>query len=142
MERRRDWQSAADFDAISVRDTNSGNIVETLTGRTPAYHLDPVLMYDYIHCCDKIPELQVSEKYLILYAYSGRISDQEADWIAAYAKKKKLKSTRSAEYRNVRISYRLFSVEVLAYLKMRKKLLQIHSMAAYFSHTHRRLRLS
>lgn len=79
------------FDAISVRDTNSGNIVETLTGRTPAYHLDPVLMYDYIHCCDKIPELQVSEKYLILYAYSGRISDQEADWIAAYAKKKKLK---------------------------------------------------
>ena len=79
------------FDAISVRDTNSGSIVECLTGQTPVYHLDPVLMYDYIHCCNKIPEVTISEKYLILYAYSGRISDQESDWITAYAKKNKLK---------------------------------------------------
>lgn len=79
------------FDAISVRDTNSGSIVENLTGQTPVYHLDPVLTYDYIHCCDKIPELTVSEKYIVLYAYSGRISDDEADWITAYAEKKKLK---------------------------------------------------
>ena len=79
------------FDAISVRDTNSGTIVEQLTGKEPVYNLDPVLSYDYMNCCDKIPRVQTNEKYLILYAYAGRISNDEADWIAAYAKKKNLK---------------------------------------------------
>ena len=78
------------FDAISVRDTNSGTIVEQLTGKEPVYNLDPVLTYDYMNCCDKIPRVQTNEKYLILYAYAGRISNDEADWIAAYAKKKNL----------------------------------------------------
>ena len=53
--------------------------------------MDPVLTYDYMNCCDKIPQVQTNEKYLILYAYAGRISNDEADWIAAYAKKKNLK---------------------------------------------------
>lgn len=79
------------FNAISVRDKNSGEIVGRLTDKIPVYHLDPVLAYDYTNHCDKIPELRLSEKYLILYAYSGRISEEEADWIAAYAKKKNLK---------------------------------------------------
>lgn len=79
------------FDALSVRDANSGQIVENLTDRNVVYNLDPVLIYDYIHCCDKIPEVQISERYLILYAYSGRISDAEADWILKYAKRKNLK---------------------------------------------------
>lgn len=79
------------FDAVSVRDMNSGSIVESLTGRTPVYHLDPVLTYDYIRCCDKIPEMNGNEKYLLLYAYSGRISEKEGDWIAAYARKKNWK---------------------------------------------------
>ena len=79
------------FDAISVRDENSGAIVKQLTGKRPVYNLDPVLTYDYMNCCDKIPQLQSDEKYLILYAYAGRISNEEADWISAYAKKKDLK---------------------------------------------------
>ena len=79
------------FDALSVRDNNSGNIVKILTGKAPEYHLDPVLVFDYMNRCDKIPKIRVTEKYLILFAYSGRISDKEADWISAYAKKKKLK---------------------------------------------------
>lgn len=79
------------FDAISVRDANSGAIVEQLTGKEPVYNLDPVLTYDYMNCCDKIPQVQTNEKYLILYAYAGRISNEEADWISDYAKKKKLK---------------------------------------------------
>lgn len=79
------------FDAISVRDKNSGEIVERLTGRKAVYHLDPVLTYDYMYCCDQVPQISTTEKYMILYAYSGRISDQEADWISVYAKKKKLK---------------------------------------------------
>lgn len=54
-------------------------------------NLDPVLVYDYIKECDKIPELETNEKYLILYAYSGRITDEESDWIKEYAKKNNLK---------------------------------------------------
>lgn len=80
-----------EFDVISVRDENSGKIVEALTENEPIYNLDPVLTYDYLHLCDKIPEISSTEKYLILYAYSGRISDSEADWIASYAKRKGLK---------------------------------------------------
>ena len=79
------------FDALSVRDKNSGRIVESLVGECATYHLDPVLIYDYIHRCAEIPKIDRTEKYMILYAYSGRISDEEADWISAYAKKKKLK---------------------------------------------------
>lgn len=79
------------FDSISVRDDNSGKIVEQLTGKEPAYNLDPVLTYDYMNCCDKIPQLQIKDKYLILYAYAGRISNEEANWIYKYAKKKNLK---------------------------------------------------
>lgn len=79
------------FNSISVRDENSGNIVEQLIEKKPVYHLDPVLIYDYMNCCDEIPQIKTSEKYLILYAYAGRISDDEADWIKEYAKKKNLK---------------------------------------------------
>ena len=79
------------FDAISVRDANSGHIVKELTGKDSVYHLDPVLVYDFMHECDKIPQLYPTEKYVVLYAYAGRISDEEADWISQYAKAKKLK---------------------------------------------------
>lgn len=79
------------FNAISVRDENSWNIVNTLTNKEPAYNLDPVLMYDYMNCCNVIPKIKTNEKYLVLYAYSGRISENESEWIKAYAKKKGLK---------------------------------------------------
>mgnify|MGYP003282293879 CR=1 FL=1 len=79
------------FNALSVRDENSGYIVEQLTDRKPVYNLDPVLIYDYMNCCDKIPQIEAKEKYLILYAYAGRISEDESEWITAYAKKKNLK---------------------------------------------------
>ena len=35
------------LDEISVRDQNSFALVETLSGRTPEKHLDPVFLYDY-----------------------------------------------------------------------------------------------
>lgn len=79
------------FDAISVRDNNSGRIIKELTGIETLYNLDPVLTYDYMNECDKIPSINTKEKYLILYAYSGRISDVESDWISSYAKEKGLK---------------------------------------------------
>lgn len=79
------------FDVISVRDENSGKIVKTLTGKEVIYNLDPVLTYDYINCCDKIPQIRTGERYLILYAYSGRITKDEVCWIKQYAKSKNLK---------------------------------------------------
>lgn len=79
------------FNAISVRDSNSGYIVKTLTGINPEFNLDPVLAYEYLNKCKLIPNIKVKEKYLILYAYAGRISSQEANWILQYARKKGLK---------------------------------------------------
>lgn len=79
------------FNCISVRDENSRQTVHVLTGREVLNHLDPVLAYDYIGKCNRIPTLQIKEKYMILYAYSGRISKEESDKIAAYAKNKGLK---------------------------------------------------
>lgn len=79
------------FTSLSVRDMNSGRIVKKLTGKEPAYHLDPVLMYDFIGKCRQIPE-QVSEKnYMILYGYSGRFSSDECAAIRSYADSKGLK---------------------------------------------------
>ena len=46
------------FDAISVRDANSGTIVEQLTGKEPVYNLDPVLTYDYMNCLCKEKEFE------------------------------------------------------------------------------------
>jgi len=80
-----------DIDLISVRDDNSGRIVKELTGREVVYNLDPVLTYDYMKYCKRIPNIKVNEPYLILYAYSGRITEEEAGWIKEYAKSKGLK---------------------------------------------------
>ena len=83
------WLKA--FDSISVRDRNSGEIVNALTGATPEYNLDPVLMYDFIGKCKEIPEQIPENKYLILYGYSGRFSKTECKAIKDFADSKGLK---------------------------------------------------
>lgn len=79
------------FDAISVRDSNSGNIVKQLIDRVPQYNLDPVLAYDYMNKCKLIPDITKKEKYIIIYAYAGRISESEAEWIRKYSQKNNFK---------------------------------------------------
>lgn len=79
------------IDAISVRDKNSGEIVKELTGRDAEFNLDPVLIYDYMNKEKNIPKLEPKEKYIIVYAYSNRISQDESKYIKEYAKKNKLK---------------------------------------------------
>ncbi len=78
------------MDAISVRDENSFKIVRELTKKEPSINLDPVLIYDYMNS-DLIPEIKVKEKYMILYAYNGRISVEEAKAIKNMAKEKGIK---------------------------------------------------
>lgn len=61
------------FAAISVRDNNSKEIVEELTGKTPYCHLDPVLIYDF--------EKEVVEpkrgKMIVVYQYPHRIKEKK-----------------------------------------------------------------
>lgn len=78
------WLS--ELDAVSVRDANSGLIVGELTGSEPSFNLDPVLAYDYMGKCGKIPA-SVDEKspYMVLYGYSGRLTEAECASVRAYA---------------------------------------------------------
>lgn len=72
------------MDAISVRDKNSVQMVQSLTGIQPEYHVDPVFLYDY----EKETEISVDKKgYIVVYAYAGRITQKEAKYILKFAKK-------------------------------------------------------
>lgn len=76
--------------AISVRDENSYEIVEKVTGIKPEIHLDPVLIYGYK---DEIAQRNISypDKYMIVYSYQGRINDpKEIDEIVRFARSKRL----------------------------------------------------
>lgn len=75
----------ARFDAISVRDRNSADIVEALTGTRPPIHVDPVLAYDFLTHEDRIPARRRDGKYVVVYGYPGRISRAEGEAVAAYA---------------------------------------------------------
>lgn len=79
----------ARFSEVSVRDANSARIVEHLTGRTPGVHVDPVLAYDFMNVEPRIPpERQYKGgRYLIVYGYSGRLSDEENRILASYARR-------------------------------------------------------
>lgn len=72
------------FDALSVRDRNSIEIVERLSDGTihPQYHLDPVLHYDY---SAYIPQIKYRRKYIAVYAYSN-IPNQLKRAIERFAK--------------------------------------------------------
>lgn len=72
------------FDAVSVRDENSFNIISELTGNFPATHIDPVLLHDFNEIKYERPE---KEPYILVYAYSYRIDNlEEINAIQAFAK--------------------------------------------------------
>ncbi len=79
------------LDAISVRDDNSGKIIYNLINKKVNYNLDPVLVFDYMNNQDLIPKLNLKEKFMILYAYSGRISENESNYIKIFANQHNLK---------------------------------------------------
>ncbi len=75
------------FEAISVRDRNSAEIVAALTGRAPELHVDPALAYDLMGLETRIPsERPHPGKYLIVYGYSGRLSHDENEILRRYAR--------------------------------------------------------
>lgn len=75
------------IDVISVRDLNSKNIVKKLTNKDVVCNLDPVIIYDYSKDKNFNIQLKNKEKYIIVYAYNGRLSDDEALLIKKYADK-------------------------------------------------------
>lgn len=81
---------------ISVRDANSKDVVETLTGKVPDKHVDPVLIYDYTRLMPNSVDLK---NYMIVYTYPGRITDKdEINAIRSYAKDKGLQLVSIGHY--------------------------------------------
>lgn len=103
------------FDALSVRDQNSEDIVKALTNKGAYKHIDPVLLYPFQEA-DKI-EISLRD-YIVVYAYAGRITQEEADAIRAFAKEKGKKIVTLGFYQPFCDEWVLAKpLEVLAYVK-------------------------
>ena len=103
------------FDWISVRDENSQKIVERLCGFSPASHIDPVLLYDFL----EVENMSIPmENYIVVYAYADRIKGKEAEAIREFAKRENKKILSLGFYQPFCDEYVLASpLEVLAYIK-------------------------
>jgi len=73
-----------ELSSISVRDKNSYNIVNELTGIKPEINLDPVLVSNLSKI--KLPKIR-TKNYIIIYSYCGRITEEESKYIRAFADK-------------------------------------------------------
>lgn len=86
-------KAMAHLSAISVRDRNTAEFVEKISGEKMVYNLDPVAVGDFD---DEIRNLNVNcklpKKYCIVYSYSERFSSpNEIKAISEYCKEHKLK---------------------------------------------------
>ena len=75
--------------AISVRDQNSYDIVEKLTGIKAEMHLDPVLIYGYEK--EMVEKNTISQKYIAIYSYKGIKDEGEVEPIRMFANRNGLK---------------------------------------------------
>lgn len=77
------------FDDISVRDNNSYDIVMQLCGISPKIHFDPVLVGNL----ESIPIISVEyEKYVAIYGYANRFTEEEGKAIQKFAHSRGLKT--------------------------------------------------
>lgn len=108
-------QMLSKFDAISVRDNNTKNIIEQLTTKQCITHLDPVFIYDY----PEIDDFKVKIKdYIVVYAYTNRIKKDEAIEIKKFAKKHNKIIVCIGEYQSFCDKYISANpFELLAYIK-------------------------
>lgn len=92
-ELREPMKKAMDnLSAISVRDKNTADFVQKVSGKEIVYNLDPVAVGDFseeirnIDLSGKVPK-----KYCIIYSYSGRFNNQdEIQAITEYCKEHNL----------------------------------------------------
>jgi len=86
------------FYAISVRDDNSSNLVETLTGTRPSKNIDPVLLYSFEKQLP-IRTPHTGRRYMIIYTYPNRMRDHsEIKAIKDYARKHDLHIISMGDY--------------------------------------------
>lgn len=103
---------------ISVRDMNSWNVVEALTGITPTIVCDPVILYGFQQEIAQLAKPDISS-YLLVYAYDNRMNDaEEVEAIKTYASRHNLKTLSPGFYHewcdyNVNVD----PIELLAYFK-------------------------
>ncbi len=104
-----------EFKSISVRDENSFNIIKELTKHDPILHLDPVLISNY----DKEIDINIEDNnYIILYAYTGRITRDEEKCIKKFAKKYNKKIISIGFYQKIADKTLIVNpFEVLSYFK-------------------------
>ena len=86
------------FKAISVRDKNSYDTVVKLIDKKPIINLDPVLIYDYKN--EIIDNVNIKD-YIVLYAYSGRLTKYEEKYIKVFAKKHNKKIVSFGMYQRI-----------------------------------------
>ena len=71
--------------AISVRDTNSVEVVRNLLGIEPSFNIDPVLLLDY----QKYAVQPKETNYIVVYSYPNRIKGkEEVDAIKKFSQEK------------------------------------------------------
>lgn len=81
----------ARFDEISVRDTNSGDIISQMSGKNPKQVCDPVILYRFLNE-KKNFKRAIKDRYLLVYAYDENMNNpEETKFICDYAKKENLK---------------------------------------------------
>ena len=102
------------FEAISVRDKNSFEIVSELTtGKNIEEHLDPVIISNYT---DEV-EINLSN-YIIVYTYPGRLTEEEEKYIKAFSKKYNKKIVSLGFYQNIAdLNLYVDPLEILSYFK-------------------------
>lgn len=102
------------FERISVRDENSAQLVRTLVGCKAPIHIDPVLLYPF----PEIKQYEITMKdYIIVYAYAGRLTQDEIQGIKCFAQKKGKKLVSLGFWQSFCDDYVLASpLEVLAYI--------------------------
>lgn len=74
--------------SISVRDTNSFEIIKSLLNVEPNINIDPVLLFGY----DQYQKLPQEQNYIVIYSYPNRINKkEEIEAIKSFAKNKRKK---------------------------------------------------
>ena len=78
-------EAMSKMSAISVRDTNSVDVVRNLLGVEPSFNIDPVLLFDY----QKYAVMPKETNYIVVYSYPNRIKGkEEVDAIKKFAEEK------------------------------------------------------
>ncbi len=103
------------FDGVSVRDKNSLRLVEDMDCNDINKNVDPVFLYDYEE--ESNIEVPISD-YIVVYAYSCRITREESAAIIRFAKKHNKKIICIEGFQCYLKNYvELNPFEVLAYFK-------------------------